>query len=248
MNYKNIFKKVLEETTTVGGGVFGTSAGIGQQGGNVGNIDFYATGDARNIWGGPPQDMLSGRYLKKGKRKNKKEKSKFPLYTRQFVELINREWVESEDRIFNCIVRVINENCIHVLIKILEKEQIEYIIHDRDVVELKNTRYKIETLIEQLSSIIGNDNMLVLIGEMDEQIPGGNASGKTIETIANHHSVSVEKIKQELEIGIKIEMEHTDNSRVACEIAMDHLWEFSNYYSEFVKFEDKLKKQNNERK
>ena len=43
-------------------------------------------------------------------------------------------------------------------------------------------------------------------------------------------------------------MEHTDNSRVACEIAMDHLWEFSNYYSEFVKFEDKLKKQNNERK
>ena len=58
--------EVLEENNTAGsGGVFGLSAEIGQHGGDVGNSDWYAPGDARNLFG-------SGEKKKKKKKKKKK--------------------------------------------------------------------------------------------------------------------------------------------------------------------------------
>lgn len=45
---------------------------------------------------------------------------------------------------------------------------------------------------------------------------------------------------KELELGIKTEMEHTNNKDLAKEIAMDHLAEFPNYYTELLKMEKKL--------
>ena len=47
----------------------------------------------------------------------------------------------------------------------------------------------------------------------------------------------------ELAKGIKIEHEHTSNKNIAKEIAMDHLTEFPNYYTELDKMEERLKKQ-----
>jgi hypothetical protein len=49
--------------------------------------------------------------------------------------------------------------------------------------------------------------------------------------------------KVQLEIGKKIEMEHTKNPKVAEKIALDHLREFCNkpYYTELKKMEKKLK-------
>ena len=49
--------------------------------------------------------------------------------------------------------------------------------------------------------------------------------------------------KKQLNMGIKIEMEHTDNPKVAKKIATDHLKEFCNkpYYTELKKMEKKLK-------
>ena len=41
--------------------------------------------------------------------------------------------------------------------------------------------------------------------------------------------------QQELEVGVAVEKEHTDNHELAAEIAMDHLAEKENYYSELVK-------------
>lgn len=49
--------------------------------------------------------------------------------------------------------------------------------------------------------------------------------------------------KNQLEKGIKVEMEHTDDKKKAKEIAMDHLEEFDNYYDELEKMENKLKKE-----
>ena len=37
--------------------------------------------------------------------------------------------------------------------------------------------------------------------------------------------------KKQLKDGIKIEMEHTDNAKIAKEIAMDHLTEHPQYYT-----------------
>jgi len=48
--------------------------------------------------------------------------------------------------------------------------------------------------------------------------------------------------KKELKIGIKVEMEHTKSKKVAEKIAKDHLKEYPNYYTEFKKFEKKLKR------
>ena len=49
--------------------------------------------------------------------------------------------------------------------------------------------------------------------------------------------------KTELEIGENIELEHTNNKELSKDIAMDHLEEFSNYYTELKKMEEKLEKQ-----
>ena len=45
---------------------------------------------------------------------------------------------------------------------------------------------------------------------------------------------------KELKMGIEIEQEHTTDKKLAEEIAMDHLTEFPNYYTELKKMEKKL--------
>ena len=65
----------------------------------------------------------------------------------------------------------------------------------------------------------------------------------SVEEIAKKHGVSVETIEKQIDIGKKIEMEHTDSEEAAEEIARDHLWEFLNYYKELPKMEKKLEKQ-----
>ena len=48
--------------------------------------------------------------------------------------------------------------------------------------------------------------------------------------------------KDQLKIGKRIELEHTDSKKVAERIAKQHLCEFPNYYTELVKLEKKLSK------
>jgi hypothetical protein len=73
--------------------------------------------------------------------------------------------------------------------------------------------------------------------EIEEYIPGGNSSGKTIEDIAKKHNVSLEQILDQLKKGIEVEKEHTKNPDAAREIAMDHLWEDPKYYDKLYKME-----------
>jgi|694.fasta_scaffold151768_5 hypothetical protein len=79
--------------------------------------------------------------------------------------------------------------------------------------------------------------------ENKEKIKGGKSSGKRLEDIAAKHayndSLDLEKMKsllmKQLEMGIKVETEHTKDLDIAKEIAMDHLDEDPLYY-------DKIKK------
>jgi hypothetical protein len=83
--------------------------------------------------------------------------------------------------------------------------------------------------------------------EIDEDnIPGGLAKGKTIIDLAKKYDekgyydpkqYAKEYIKPKLMQGIKVEMEHTTDVRIATEIAMDHLWEDINYYDKLAKIE-----------
>ena len=79
-----------------------------------------------------------------------------------------------------------------------------------------------------------------------DEIKGGVADGMTIKDIAKKHNVPIGDIKKELKIGTKIELEHTDSRKKAKEIAMDHLAEFPDYYSNeehgLVASEKKLEK------
>jgi hypothetical protein len=94
-------------------------------------------------------------------------------------------------------------------------------------------------------------NPKVFIGEIGEDInesellKGGNADNKSLIQLAKRHDAKgyyhidnmVQSLRKELEMGIKIELEHTDNEDMAKEIAMDNLWENPSYYSKLKKSE-----------
>ena len=92
-------------------------------------------------------------------------------------------------------------------------------------------------------------NPKVFIGEIGEDVneseilKGGNADNKTLVQIAKKHDAKgyyhivdmVQSLKKQLDMGIEIEMEHTNNEDEAIEIALDHLWENPSYYTKLKK-------------
>ena len=65
----------------------------------------------------------------------------------------------------------------------------------------------------------------------EEEFVGGEADNMTPEDLAKKHDVDIKDIKKEIGIGTQIEKEHTDDDAVAKEIAMDHIAEYPDYYS-----------------
>jgi hypothetical protein len=61
-------------------------------------------------------------------------------------------------------------------------------------------------------------------------VPGG---------IADHKKPS-DFNKKQLDMGVEVEMEHTDDRDLSKDITMDHLEEFSTYYTELEKMEKRL--------
>ena len=66
--------------------------------------------------------------------------------------------------------------------------------------------------------------------EQDE-VTGGLADTLSPDDLAKKHGVSKEDIQKEIELGIEIELEHTNDPLIAKEITMDHITEFPDYYS-----------------
>ena len=58
----------------------------------------------------------------------------------------------------------------------------------------------------------------------------------SIQSIAKKHGVSEEEIQKQLEMGLKVEQEHTSDVQAATEIALDHLNEKPDYYTRLKKF------------
>lgn len=90
-----------------------------------------------------------------------------------------------------------------------------------------------------------NKNILLPFFEKNlsekETLQGGAGDKKTIEDIAKKHNVSLDYAEQQLAKGIKIESEHTNDIEKQTEIAIDHLFEFIEYYNELEKMETNLK-------
>lgn len=234
MNYKKGLKKVLEETTLAAGGAFGTDTGIGTHGGAVGNSDWYAPGDARNLWGFPGK--------RKKNRKQKRNKSKteaainnldFPIIRRTFPETFSESLLEGPDPILDCGIYTENQNYQDILFKILEKNEIEYKVEE-EVVFIQGTDEYIQNFIQKLNEYIPEKNVeknfTILIGEFIKDTIVLKDPKKSFD----------EYDQKELSMGIKIEMEHTDDSEIAKIIACNHLDEFPNYYTELKKMEKDL--------
>jgi hypothetical protein len=66
---------------------------------------------------------------------------------------------------------------------------------------------------------------------------GENEESACIEDLATRHGVSLEEITNQLEMGLKVEMEHTEDMDVAKKIALDHLGEDPHYYTKLAKME-----------
>lgn len=72
-----------------------------------------------------------------------------------------------------------------------------------------------------------------------ESLEGGLADDKSLIQMAKKHGAKgfyqiqdmVKSLKKQLHMGLGVEMEHTDDKKVAKEIAMDHLWEDPKYYT-----------------
>jgi hypothetical protein len=64
---------------------------------------------------------------------------------------------------------------------------------------------------------------------------GGKTDNLTLPKIAKKHKLPIEDLTSQLRLGIKTEMEHTDNKSKAKEIAMDHLAEDPKYYTKLKK-------------
>jgi hypothetical protein len=101
--------------------------------------------------------------------------------------------------------------------------------------------------VKKVSKKLNNKGMSGYEEIDEDKIPGGLAKGKTIIDLAKKYDekgyydpkqYATEYIKPKLMQGIKVEMEHTTDVRIATEIAMDHLWEDLEYYDKLAKMEN----------
>jgi hypothetical protein len=66
---------------------------------------------------------------------------------------------------------------------------------------------------------------------------------KSVEQIAKRHRLDVSFVKNQLEMGIPIEHEHTQDKDLATDIALQHLDEIPDYYTRLKKMEASAKKE-----
>ena len=65
-----------------------------------------------------------------------------------------------------------------------------------------------------------------------------NKPTPTVNELAKKYGVSVLDVKKQLMHGIKVEKEHTNNTKIAREIALDHLGEKLDYYKKLAKIQE----------
>lgn len=71
----------------------------------------------------------------------------------------------------------------------------------------------------------------------DNELNGGEGDNETLQSLAEKHNVSVDYLQKQLDKGVKVEKEHTQDEKQAKEIAMDHLTESADYYIKLEKVE-----------
>jgi hypothetical protein len=74
----------------------------------------------------------------------------------------------------------------------------------------------------------------------NEILQGGLADKKSLHDLARKHKLKdTSELERQLKIGMKVELEHTNDKKKAKEIAMDHIFEDPKYYDKLSKIESK---------
>ena len=74
----------------------------------------------------------------------------------------------------------------------------------------------------------------------EDAFPGGLADKYSLGDLAKKHGVGVDEIKSQIAKGMKVEMEHTNDKKVAFEIAKDHIFEDPKYYDKLKTIENRI--------
>ena len=111
--------------------------------------------------------------------------------------------------------------------KLNEQIEIQKIkkVDDRDIKFLESQEFELLSILEEIGEIVR----------------GGLSDNMTVEDIAKKHGVEVGVIKRQIEMGKKIEFEHTNSEKEAERVSMDHLVEFPDYYDRLEKMEKEAK-------
>ena len=106
----------------------------------------------------------------------------------------------------------------------------------RDLFNVKSDIEAVEAKVKEIRDRVGLDQLKKESSYADDKIKGGLADGKNDKDFD----------PKQIEKGIKVEMEHTDDKELAKEIAKDHLMENSKYYDHLEKMEEKMDKEDSE--
>lgn len=118
-----------------------------------------------------------------------------------------------------------------------------------NLIGLMRIKLDVESIDEGLSNV-GKEFKKAAMSSGISDLKGIRFSESTkknsVKEIAEKHKVSEEEIKKEISIGTMIEMEHTDDKNKAKKIAIDHILEIPDYYTDteygIIAIEDKQKK------
>ncbi len=242
MNYKTGLR-IVRENMMAGGeaGVFGAG---GTSAGGLYNSDSYAPGDARvpKVLGmgnnDPYENVGKGKKGKKNKKDRNKLQSKIPIYRRTFVETLATESVENFN--LRCIIYSEVPEYQQVISDVLEKYAVTYNCGENSVIIEGSDEY-IQSVLTMITDVLSEDvfstgEVVALLGEMDISV---DAKFKRPKKKPEEYD------QKQLQMGIKVEHEHTKDSKIAAMIAMNHLDEYPGYYSALDQMEQKLKKARN---
>jgi len=119
------------------------------------------------------------------------------------------------------------DKCISELVGTFNKDRIQSVI----IKYFQQNPYPTDDNVHQLSDVLEIPH-----SELEEHIY--RLLTDFVQGVGKHKQVPDTKFNQkELEMGIEIEMEHTDNKSIAKEIAKDHLAECPDYYTRLVAME-----------
>ena len=117
----------------------------------------------------------------------------------------------------------------------------QYVDKLDNVVELMKIKCGVHDMYEGMSNIgkdfkkaattSGQPELQKIAFSEEEDLVGGEGDDMSVKDIADYHNEDSEKIKSEIEIGTKIEMEHSNSKKVAKEIATDNVYRISDYYT-----------------